>query len=101
MPCTDQGADEAYEQEQRRTNTMVKALACAAFKLLEEEGLLTELNWTEAGVSSKDGMRWWSDHKTTDAERKAAQAQALKDKRDRKLALKKLTARERKLLEVK
>lgn len=66
------------------------AMLCKAMQKVEVEGNLSNV--------SLELQMWWRDHKAADLKRVKAELEAVKDEEDRKKALAKLSAHERKLL---
>lgn len=69
MPCTYTGSLEGdraldaqeYAEELEASRDEMTALACAAFQVLEKQGLLGEMTFHQ--------RKWWRSHKAADAAR--------------------------------
>lgn len=99
MPCMSE-PDWEYQARLKQERAMFEALLCASFTLLEDQGLLDQLNWEEAGVTKKDALAWWTSHKKEDEARRKREARRKVKEEKRKQALAKLTPAERKILGV-
>lgn len=90
MPCT---CDGYPEPEPDLHNGPLAEMLCATMQEHEARG--------EMGCFSKEQLKWWKEHKRRDKMRVLQDMQAAKNEHDKKKALSKLTAYERKLLGVK
>ena len=92
--------DEQYTQLKR-----AEAALCAINSTLETlgylEDILGRINWDKAGVSKKQFMAWWSEHKKQDEARKRTEDAIRATEAKRLAALNKLTLEERALLGIK
>jgi|SanBayMetagenome_1026888.scaffolds.fasta_scaffold63463_2 hypothetical protein len=106
MPCRDDMAEDMWRREAAEKAAMVEASLCAVITLLEKDPagfalMLKQIDWKEAGVSKREFMRWWEDHKEIDAARRVREAKEKAKKKLRDGALAKLTPEEKKILGVK
>lgn len=72
---------------------MLAALACAALTVLEQNNLMDQIDWKEAGVKPKWASKWWADHKRKDKVRREREARETlrKEQKKEKEALRKAT----------
>lgn len=100
MPCRDYEEDNRYELSKdfarlEKRNNLLAGMLCAILKKVEFEAgetaaqeMLTELrDGKEHVYSVKDALAWWEGHKKADAERKIADARAIKEKKRKADAL--------------
>lgn len=109
MPCSDGGWDvHDYAAGERRRADRTEAMLCAVLSMLwKTQGevkfkeLIAQTNPTESGVSQWDIFHWWRNHIAKDEARKQLEGLKREHEQRRAEALKKLTADERKLLNLK
>lgn len=106
MPCRDEWAEEQDRKAAFRELAMVRASLCAVLTFIEGDksafdAMLKDIDWKEAGVSKREFLAWWEDHKVEDAMRRKQEAAERRAKEIRKAALAKLTPEEKKILGVK
>ena len=106
MPCRDWTVEDEWRMKGSVEKAMLSASLCAILTLLEKDPdgfalMLKKIKWKEAGVSKRELMRWWEDHKEKDVKRRERMAEQLKEIKIRKDALAKLTPEEKKILGIK
>lgn len=106
MPCRDWTVEDEWRMRGSAEKAMLSASLCAILTLLEKDPagfvlMLKKIDWKEAGVSKREFMRWWEDHKEKDAARQVREAKEKAEKKIRDEALSKLTDEEKKILGVK
>lgn len=105
MPCRD-GMEDLRRAEEHAERALIRASLCAVLTLLEKDPggfalMLKQIDWKEAGVSKREFLGWWEDHKEEDAKRRERMAEQLREIKVRKDALAKLTDEEKKVLGIK
>ena len=106
MPCRDYLAEDQWRLEKDKEAAMVRASLCAVLTVLEDDdaafaAVLKKIDWKEAGVTKREFLSWWEDHKIEDEQRRLREIKESREKKIRKDALAKLTAEEKKLLGIK
>ncbi len=106
MPCRDEMVEDMWRREAAEKAAMVEASLCAVMMVLESDdktfkSTLKKIDWKEAGVTKRQFLSWWEDHKEVDAKRRERMAAQLREIKIRKDALAKLTPEEKKILGVK
>jgi hypothetical protein len=107
MPCRDlsENDDLRIEPAHFKELQMCKASLCAVLSQLECDANLPDffkrIDWKEAGIKRTELEKWWREHKAADLERRGREARAKEEKRQRAAALRKLTFKERRLLNIK
>jgi hypothetical protein len=92
MPCTDSRDNDntdLYTEigRLREENAKVSAIACAALRALDENNMLEEIDYEEAGITRLGTVEWLEKHKLADKRRKE------KEEKDRRRADAVLSAR--------
>lgn len=105
MPCRDWTVEDRYSEISKELSK-VSASLCAVLTVLEGDdaafsAILKKIDWKEAGITKREFLMWWEDHKEQDKIRRARVAKELREIKIRKDALAKLTPEERKILGVK
>lgn len=105
MPCRD-GMEDLRRSEEYAERALIRASLCAVLTVLESDdaafaSMLKKIDWKEAGVSKREFLTWWEDHKEEDRVRRERMAEQLREIKIRKEALAKLTPEEKKILGVK
>ena len=104
MPCRVDDWDDVPKATKRHGLAIedFEAVLCGIFTLLEADKRLeihlTDMDWSEVGVSRKMVEAWWAAHKKEDERRRAKEAAEKEKEEKRKAALAKLTAEDRKAL---
>ena len=106
MPCRDEWAEEQDRRAAFQELALVRASLCAVLTFIEGDdtafaAMLKDIDWKEAGVSKREFLAWWEEHKIEDALRRKREAEEKREKEIRKTALAKLTPEEKKILGVK
>ena len=105
MPCRD-GMEDVRRREDAERRAIVEASLCAVLTVLEADddafaSMLKKIDWKEAGVTKRQFLTWWEDHKEWDRKRREAVAKQVHEAKVRKDALAKLTDEEKKILGIK
>lgn len=108
MPCSNDGAAEAYERERDKEFRRLTASLCAILRVAETNDInlvLGQVDWQEAGVTREWLVGWWAEHKRADEARKIREARERFERTQREAnrikALSKLTPEERAALGIK
>jgi len=105
MPCRDWTVEDRYS-EISKEKAMLRASLCALMTALETDdaafgAILKKIDWKEAGVTKRELLMWWEDHKEQDRVRKVRETKEAAEKKLRAEALAKLTPEEKKVLGIK
>jgi len=105
MPCRD-GMEDVRRREESERRAIIEASLCAVLTVLDKDdaefgAFLKKIDWKEAGVTKRQFLSWWEDHKEWDRKRREAVAQQVHEAKVRKDALSKLTEYEKKILGIK
>lgn len=99
MPCTDGGVPPTPGE---LLEAKTPAMLCAVLRVLENKrrlnDVLGEADWKAAGVTRKETLIWWRNHKQRDRDRVARETEDQHRAALRKQALAKLTPAERRAL---
>jgi len=100
MPCTDGGYTVEQERAIAREEKVVRAALCALLSAFEKRGSnpFAFIDYKEAGFKVEELESWWSQHKKIDAARRAREEREQQERQVRNKALAKLTAEEKRLL---
>lgn len=108
MPCRDEMAEAQDRKRDYQELAFLRAGLCAVLTVMEKNmkkktfaQYIDCIDWKEAGVTKREFLGWWEDHKEKDRKRLAAMEKQLKEIKIRKEALAKLTDEEKKILGVK
>ena len=112
MPCRDWTVEDEWRLKERdakdKEMLMLRASLCALLTKMEANmpkktfgQWLDAVDWEEAGVTKRELMTWWEDHKEQDRVRRERMAEQLREIKLRKEALAKLTPEEKKVLGIK
>ena len=95
------GPDVEQVRRDLRKEQIEKGLLCAAFSFIEKNDFnefIENTSWEEIGVTKKEALDWWKEHKRADEQRKKQEQQKAEKEKIIKNALAKLSEEERKAL---
>jgi hypothetical protein len=102
MPCRTEETYEERAERRRKTVDVPIAFLCGLLTVLENEDVvdlwLREIDWKEAGITKKEALEWWKEHKAEDELRRKREAKERKENELRISAMSKLTPEERQAL---
>lgn len=106
MPCRDWSVEESHTEKLKKERNMLRASMCAVLTALEGDdatfaAVLKKIDWKEAGVTKRELLMWWEEHKESDKIRREREAKIKREREIRASALSKLTDEEKKILGVK
>lgn len=108
MPCRDYIPGEQDRRSDIKELSLIRASLCALLTVMEKnmtpdtfDQYIKSIDWKEAGVTKREFLSWWEDHKIEDEKRRKREAEEKREKEIRKAALAKLSAEEKKILGIK
>jgi len=107
MPCRDWTVEDEWRMKGAKEMSMLRASLCAVLTKMETNmpkktfgQWMDAIDWKEAGVTKRELMTWWEEHKAADSRRRVREAKEAAEKKIRDEALAKLTPEEKKILGV-
>lgn len=74
MPCTDGGVPFPPTREEILNDKIPVPMLCALLSVLAKdgtiEGILSDIDWKEAGINQQDFDEWWRLHRLRDQQRR-------------------------------
>jgi len=109
MPCRDPWMDDEIAREEDRKCEMFEATLCGIFTYFEDRPpvsdpprnivhLFEKLDFEEMGVSRREVIKWWKEHRAIDEERRKREAEETRKVQIRNQALARLSLEEREAL---